>query len=60
MQEIIPADFIRPLKQEEFLTWLRRQRVDAEDKKQLLRLWADRVHMPITGDMILRAGIERR
>lgn len=60
MQEIIPVDFIRPLRQDEFLTWLRRQRIDAEDKKQLLRLWGDRVGVKITREMVTKAGIERR
>ena len=53
-------DFIRPLRQDEFLTWLRRQRIDAEDKKQLLRLWGDRVGVKITREMVTKAGIERR
>lgn len=43
-----------------FLAWLRELRIDAQDKKQLLMLWADRVRIPVTHDMLIRAGIERR
>ena len=40
-----------------FLAWLRGLRIDAQDKKQLLMYWADRVGVKITGDMVKRAGI---
>ena len=60
MQEVIPAELLLGSRKGEFLAWLRALRISPEDKKQLLRLWADRVHIPITHDMIVRAGIERR
>ena len=58
MQDIIPAHLLIGNRTDEFLAWLRDLRIDAEDKKQLLMLWADRVGTKATGDMITRAGIK--
>jgi hypothetical protein len=60
MQEIIPAYLMNRWKPNEFCLWLRGQRIDAESKKQLLRLWGDRVGIKITREMVIKAGIERR
>lgn len=60
MQDIIPAGLMKAAELDNFLSWLSAQRIDPQDKKQLLRLWADRVHIPVTRDMIVKAGIERR
>lgn len=58
MQDIIPQYLLSGDRSDEFLTWLRGLRIDAEDKKQLLMLWADRVGTKVTGDMITRAGLK--
>jgi len=60
MQEVIPAQFMKPLRVNDFLAWLRFQRLDPENKKQLLRSWADRVGIKLTREMVTTAGIERR
>jgi len=60
MQAIIPAHLLIANRTDEFLAWLRGLGLDPEDKKQLLMLWADRVGKEVTGDLIRKAGIERR
>ena len=58
MQDIIPQHLLIGNRTDEFLAWLRGLRIDAEDKKQLLMLWADRVGKEVTGDMIRGAGLK--
>ena len=60
MQEVIPAGLLLASRKDDFLAWLRGLRVDPESKKQLLMFWADRVGIKLNGDIIARAGIERR
>ena len=60
MQEVIPERLMKAGELDSFLAWLRGLSIDTEDKKQLLRLWADRVGIKLNGDIIARAGIERR
>ncbi|MBA7568669.1 hypothetical protein ES708_10403 [subsurface metagenome] len=60
MEEIIPPELMDSRRLDVFLAWLRGLRIDAPDKKQMLRWWADRVGVELTGDMVTRAGIERR
>lgn len=59
MQEVIPAELLAASRLNDFLAWIRALSLDREDKRLILRLWADRVGVPITGDMIKRAGIEQ-
>ena len=58
MQDIIPPYLLIGDRTDEFLTWLRGLHLDAEDRKQLLMLWADRVGTKVTGDMITRTGLK--
>ena len=58
MQDIIPAYLLIGNRTDEFLAWLRGLRLDKEDKKQLLMLWADRAGKEVTGDIIRRAGLK--
>jgi len=60
MQKVIPARLMSSEERDSFLAWVNGLFISPEDKKQLLRLWADRVHIPVTHDMLIRAGIEWR
>ena len=60
MQEVIPERLMKAEELDSFLAWLRGLRITPEDKKQLLMFWADRVGIKLNGDIIARAGIERR
>jgi len=60
MRDIIPPYLLIGIRTDEFLAWLRGLHLDNEDKKQLLMIWADRVGKEVTGDLIRKAGIERR
>lgn len=51
MQDIIPGNLLDKGKAGEFAIWLRSLQLDWQDKLTLLRLWADRVGVKVTGDM---------
>ena len=58
MQTIIPDQLMEAHNEEQFQAWLAMQRLDKEDKKQLLQFWADRVGLGVDMSMLRRAGIE--
>ncbi len=60
MEEVIPAALMNKEELGPFLAWVRGLPIDQEGKKQLVMLWTDRVGVKLTGDMLIRAGIERR
>ena len=56
MEEIIPARYLSPEQQEEFLTMLRTLPLDPEDKKLMLLYWCDRLGVKLTAELVKRAG----
>ncbi len=54
--EIIPERLLHPERALEFACWLRGLELHEDDKKQLVIAWCDHVGVPLSGDLVLRAG----
>ena len=56
LESVVPPELLKPGQQLTFLDWLRRQDLDPEDKKELVRYWCDYLGIQLTFDMVQRAG----
>ncbi len=56
VKEIIPPELMQPAAALEFARWLRGLELHEDDKKQIVIAWCDHVGVPLSGDLVLRAG----
>uniref|UniRef100_A0A6H2A3L3 Uncharacterized protein n=1 Tax=viral metagenome TaxID=1070528 RepID=A0A6H2A3L3_9ZZZZ len=57
MLEAVPSELVAIRKTGDFLSWLKRQPLDPEDKKLLLLAWCDAVGVPLTDWMVRETGL---